>query len=334
MSSTTRTLLEIRNHIKDVTRVTQKNDMIDAMVNLTLMEINDPGWATKGYSHNWSFNRRKDSFSTVASTEFYVMPRDVDKIALVRQIESPVKLKYIRDDTFYRRIANPEAEGNPLYYRLWEEEGVSTRLSTDDTITIVSSSTSDGSTISVSIAGYDNNKIRRSESLNLNGTTEVGGTITFDASRPIRISKSTDTTGTITIKETTSGTTLLTLGEHERSPRFKVIGLYPIPSSAITIYLEYYTRIRRLEHDSAVPDIDSKWTWLIIQGTLSKVYRYQNKESDSMTSLNIFKQGLKAMVESDLSYPDEIPSLKGRGSNLAGVLELSDEQYSIFIPNG
>ena len=334
MSTTIRTLAGIRGHIKDVTRITQKNDMIDGMINLTLMEINDPGWATKGYDHNWSFNRRKDTFDTESGVEFYVLPRDLDKILLIRQISSPIKLKYVRDDTFYKRIPYPTATGRSLWYRLWEQEGVAVRLSTADTLTIVSSSASDGSTISVSIVGYDSNGIKRSETLSLDGTTDVNGTITFVADRPLRISKSADTTGTIIIKETTAGTTLLTMGEHERSPRFKVAGLYPIPSSALVMYLEYYTRIRRLEHNSDVPDIDNKWIWLIIQGVLAKVYQYQNKESNSYAAQNIFKQGVKAMVKADLSYPDEIPSLKKRGVGLPGILELSDEQFSVFIPHG
>lgn len=334
MSTTIRTLAEIRSHIKDVTRVTQKNNMIDGMINLTLMEINDPGWATKGYDHNWSFNRRKDTFDTVSGTEFYQLPRDLDKILLIRQTTSPIRLKYVRDDTFYKRIANPIATGRPLWYRLWEQEGVSVRLSTADTITIVSSSAADSSSISVSIVGYDSNGIKRSEELTLNGTTDVDGTITFVADRPLRISKSGDTTGTLTIKETTAGTTLLTMGEHERSPRFKVIGLYPIPSGAITMNLEYYTRIRRLEHNSSVPDIDNKWIWLVIQGVLAKVYQYQNKERNAATAQNNFKQGLKAMVKADLSFPDEIPSLRKRGIGLPGIFELSDEQFSVFIPHG
>ena len=32
MATTIRTLAEIRSHIRDVTRVTQKNDMIDGMI--------------------------------------------------------------------------------------------------------------------------------------------------------------------------------------------------------------------------------------------------------------------------------------------------------------
>ena len=324
-----RTLAEIRGNLKSTTRVTQKDDMIDEFVNLTLQEINNPGWAMKGFAHNWSFNRRKHTFATVASTEFYVLPRDLDKVSLIRQTTSPTRLRYVRDDTFYRAIPDPTATGNPRFYRLWEEEGVAVRLATADTITIVSSSTSDDSSISVSVVGYDSDGIKRSESLSMNGTTDVDGAITFVADRPLRISKSADTTGKITVKETSGDTTLVILGEHERSPRFKVIGLYPIPSSAITMQLEYWTRIRRLEHAESVPDIDNKWIWLIRQGALAKVYQYQNKESDFTIAQSVFRNGVKAMVKADMSYPDEIPSLKKKGRAGPGILELSDEKFSV-----
>jgi len=97
--------------------------------------------------------------------------------------------------------------------------------------------------------GYSTDGFLQSEELNLNGTTEVNGTLTYDAGRILKVSKSAQTTGKITISEFTAGTELLILGPEERTARFKMIGLYPIPGSAITMYLEYFTRIRRLVND-------------------------------------------------------------------------------------
>ena len=327
-----RTLSEIRTNLRNTTRETQINDTIDEFINLTLQEINNPSWATDGYDHSWSFNRRKDTITTVTDTEFYVLPRDLDKISIIRQTESPTKLKFLTDDVFYKRVPYPTATGNPLYYRIWEEEGVAVRLSTADTLSVVSSSTADGSSISIAIVGYDSNDIKRSETINLNGTTAANGTITFSASRPLRISKSANTTGTITIKEKTAGTTLLTIGEYERSPRFKVIGFYPLPSSAISIYLEYFTRIRRVEHDAEVPDIDEKWIWVVRLGALAKIRDYQNKPNDAAVAYGMYKAGVQSMVKSDLMIPDNLPTLKrnyflGR----AGIVELSDDNYSAWF---
>lgn len=307
-----RTKKEIRDNVAETTRESGINDLIDEYVNLTLQEINDPAWAfeqigIRGYNHKWTFNRRKTSFETVATIEDYVLPRDLESIGLVRQEDTPVKVKYLPDDVFFRMVPKPsDSSGNPLYYRLWVEEGLSTRLSADGTIDAVSDSTSDTSAYTVSVVGYDSAGIRRSEVLTLNGTTKVTGSITWNSGRPVRISKSATTNGQITI--TTSTTTLLVMGEEDRSPRFKIMSLYPIPSAAITIYLEYYTRIRRLENNADVPDLDEKWLWVVRLGALAKVRSYQNKP-DAALDFKMYGDGVRSMVKADIQNVDYIPYL-------------------------
>ena len=236
-----RTLQEIRNNVANTTRESQINSLIDEYINLTLQEINDPGWAFNNtYEHLWSFNRRKKTLKI--TSEETVLPRDLDKISFIRQINSPSRLLYVPDDVFYRYIPSPTSTGTPLYYRLWEEEGVSTRLSTNDTIDLVSSSASDTSAFTVTIVGYSTTGYIQSEVYTLNGITEVTGTLTFDSTRPLRVSKSGKTTGYITLHEHTAGTTTVVLGPEERSPRFRILGVYPIYSPAtgtITAVADY-----------------------------------------------------------------------------------------------
>ena len=143
---------EIRDHVASTCRETGINSLIEDYINQTLMEIQDPAWAfeqiagMRGYQHLWSFNRRKNTLTTVEDQEFYQLPRDLDKIGLIRQTESPIKIQYVPDEIFYRFIPYPTATGNPKYYRLWEEEGVETRLAAADTIDVVSDSASDSTT--------------------------------------------------------------------------------------------------------------------------------------------------------------------------------------------
>lgn len=327
------TRLEIRNNLKNTTGETQINDLIDEYINISLMEINDPAWATKGYNHLWSFNRRKHSFLTVSGTEFYQLPRDLDRVSLIRQTQSPIKLRRVPEELFHELIPNPTATGNPFWYRIWNEEGVEVRLAADDTVDVVSSSISDTSAFKVSISGYDTNGIKQSEELSLSGTTLVNGTITWDAGRPLRISKSAQTTGDITVTENSGGTTLVIVGQEERSPRFKVIGLYPIPGSGITMSLEYYTRIRRLTNDSGVPDIDSKWIWVVRLGALAKIYAFQEPDARrTLSTQSLYKQAVNGMVKADLVIPDYIPHLrKHRRRHRPGIVELADEDFSVHF---
>lgn len=329
-----KTLSELRSHISTTARELNINSTIDEFINTTLQEINDPAWAfeqtnpMRGYNHRWSFNRRKNTITTVASTEFYQLPRDLDEVFIIRQTDTPKKLRFYPDEIFYKAVPNPTATGNPRIYRLWEEEGISTRLTTADTITIVSSSTSD-TTQKVSIVGYNANGFIQSEELSLNGTTTVNGTLTYAANMPIRISKSANTVGYITVKEASGATNLVILGQEERSPRFKVVGLYPIPDAAITLYLEYYTRIRRLVNDTDVPDIDDKWTWVIRLGGLAKVYQYQGKEGLFNTTQALYAAGVRTMVKSDIGNSDYNPMLARHGQQ-GEIVTYSDEGYGSY----
>lgn len=314
------TRLTLRNRIATDTRETQINATIEDYLNLTLQEIQSPAWAfeqagLKGFDHKWSFNRRKTTLATVASTENYQLPRDLDDIGLIRQTSSPQKINFIPDDLFYEYLPNPTATGNPKWYRIWEQEGVEVRLSADDTIEVLSSSASDTAQ-TVRIVGKDANGLVRTESLTLSGTTAVAGAITYNSGDVLRISKSADTIGIITVRKATADVTLVLLAPTETAARFKVISFYPIPSSAITLYLEYFTHIRRLEGDNDVPDLAEKWMWLVRVGTMAKVYGYQKSESMFNTTQALFASGVRSMVREDLGNSDYIPVMRSQLQNL------------------
>jgi hypothetical protein len=327
------TLAEIRTNISSTVRDTQITTLIDDSINLAIQEINDPAWAFegvsafRGYEHNWSFNRRKYTLTTVASQEFYNLPRDLDKIGLVRQTASPSKLRYIPDNVFYSRVPDPTSTGNPLCYRLWNEEGVSTSLAANGTISLVSSSTADNSSISVSITGKDTNGIVITEVVALNGTTTATSTNTFVTGYPLQIVKSAQTTGNITF--TSGATTLLVMGRDDRAPKFKQIGLYPLPSSGISVYIEYYTRLRRLVNDSDAPNLDDKYIWIIRTGALAKIYQYKGKETESAAMQNMFMTGVRSMVKADMGNEDYVPYLTNHNDNVSSVVELSDNQWGL-----
>jgi hypothetical protein len=307
---------ELRANVLSTTRQSQAQigDLIDEFLNLVISEINNPGWAygRRDYNHLWNFLKRKTTFATVNGTGDYVLAREVDKIALLRQTDSPIKLTQVPDEKFFELIPNPTDTGNPRWYRLWETDGVATRLAAADTIDVVSSSTSDAGSaeLSVSVAGYSSG-IWTTETYALNGTTKVSGTVTFDA-REIFVSKQKDTTGTVTVTENSGATTLTTLGPDERASRFKIATLYPTPGSAITMYLEFYTRIPGLENDSDVPAFNERWHYVVRLGALAKVYQYLNKETDFATTQSLFASAVRSMVEADKQKPDLIEHLSPR----------------------
>lgn len=323
---------ELRDAALDTTR--QKNvqigPLVNDFINFTLSEINFPAWALKKGSHYlWNFLKRKTTFTTGDGDEDYVMKRDVDKIAFLRQTESPTKLIQIPDEKFFKLVPNPTAEGDPLYYRVWEREGVSTRLAADDTIDVISSSTSDSgnSALTVSVSGYDTDNVWRTETYQLNGTTVVPGSITFDADREIVVSKQQDTTGKITIRRNTGPATLVILGPDERTARFKVLSLYPIPNSSITMYLEYYRPIPLLNNDSDAPIFHENWHYVVRLGTIAKIYQYLNKP-DSFQMHALFRQAVRGMVEWDRSNPDLIEIMDREIRQPGRILSRSQDEIT------
>lgn len=309
---------EIVDNVLDTTRQerSQIGSLTEEYLNLTLNEINCPGWAfpRKNYNYQWNFLREKTTFSTVSGTSDYVLPREIEEIASITQRATPIRLSQIDRRDFNTFVPDPSNHnGNPRGYMLWENEGVSTALATADTIDVVSSSASDAgsSDYTVTVVGYDSNGILQSEVYTLNGKTAVSGTQTF-AAREIYVSKRSKTNGNITITENSGGTTLVVLGKEERAPRFKVITLHPIPSSAITMYVEYNTRIRELTNDSDVPNFNDKWHYVVRLGTLAKVFQYLNKEQNFIATHQMYAAGVRAMVAADKTNPDLVRHLLSR----------------------
>jgi len=238
------TMKELRDNVATTTRETQINSLIDTYINLSLQEINDPAWAFeqvqafRGYNHLWTFNRR---YATLPVTEATIpLPRDCDKINFLMYYLPLIKLKYIPDDSLDIFNIDPTTTGTPLYYRRWHEEGIPITLVTNDKVTVVSSSASDTSAFTVSVVGYSTSGFIQSEVITLNGVTAVNGTLTFAEDKPLKISKSGKTTGYITVaKQTAPLTELVVLGPEDRSPRFKMVGVYPYPdeeSGSITAF--------------------------------------------------------------------------------------------------
>ena len=304
-----RTLGEMRTHLK--TRIRKTGTTVDAFVtdclNMGLSEIH--------YFADWSWLRRKTTLSTVADQEDYRLDEEVDRIQLIRQRTTPHKLRYLPDRVFYRLIPNPEdlGTGNPRYYRQWEETSFETALAADDTIQVLSSNSADGSGFNVRIVGRNTSDVVIAETITLNGTTAVTSTNTWDSGSIMRVSKSANTTGVITVRRTTGATTLIQIGPLEANPRVKIISLYPIPSAVITINLEYLERLHYLVADADVPQMDTQWSSVLTQGALQHLWKYNQDDVAAATARQAFLQGLGQMLKADgATRYDYIPVLQGR----------------------
>ena len=300
------TLRELRTNIASTIRETQINDLLDAFINLTGTEIFN--------FHPWTWKRRKATFSTVADQENYSLDSEVGDIAFIRQLTTPMKLLYVPDHLAYAAIPNPEdlSTGTPRYYRRWEETGFATNLAAADTVYVSSSSASDTSAFTVRVRGRNSSGEIIEETLTLNGTSSVTSATTWAATGLLQISKSAVTTGTITCYRTTGSVQLTELEPNNLAPRFLRISLYPIPSAAITMYLEYFERYRYLIHDTDIPQMNHEWNWVLREGALAKAWEYKQNEAASAQHQSIFDRGLRQMREKDEINVDYIPVIQPR----------------------
>lgn len=313
-----KTFDEMTDYVASIVTDTQIETIIERALNLTQSEI----WTF----HPWGFKREKQTFSTVTSQEEYNLDEEVDEIRLLRQRTTPLKLIQVPDHLFYELQPDPEGQstGIPRYYRVWEETGFSTNLAAADTVYVVSSSTSDGSSFNIRLVGRNSDGTVVSETLTLNGTTNVTSSTTWAAGGLMQISKSAQTTGSISCRRTTGDTLLSRISPEESAPRFKRLSLYPIPSSVITMYLEYDKRLRLLVHDTDVPQIDHKWNWVLIEGTLAKIWQYKQKQSYAEIAQRRYERGLVLMRMQDDRSMDYVPLLRPRAMPYGTVRRSSD----------
>jgi hypothetical protein len=325
------TLDQNRDQIASTIRDTQISSLLTDFINLSLAEIHS--------YHTWTWLRRKTTFDTVASQENYNLDEEVGEIALLRQRSTPVKLIQVPDEFFYKVLPNIEdlSTDTPRFYRLWEESGFSTNITTAETITVVSSSASDTSSFSVRVTGRDANGLIIQETITLNGLTGVASSTTFQANGLISIAKSAATTGTITVTGTTSTTTMVRIAPTQIAPRFKRISLYPIPNAAITLYLEYYEAFRELINDNDIPQMDVKWWWVAREGALAKAWEYKQNEAATQLHQQNFLRGLEMMRRQDNRKMDLIKALEPRNYTYldrANVKRYSDSVNDAFPSYG
>ena len=153
----------------------------------------------------------------------------------------------------------------------------------------------------------------------------------------MQISKSGATTGTITCYRTTGATVLSELEPDNLTPRYKRLSFYPIPSSVLTMNLEYFERYRYLVHDTDVPQMDVKWGWVLREGALAKTWEYKQNETAFAQHQAIYQQGLKLMRAQDEANADYIPVLQPRFSQYGTIRRVSDSvndnfpSYSLVI---
>jgi hypothetical protein len=215
--------------------------------------------------------QREFSLISVANTSKYGLPLYVRKVL---NIEDPTTPRFVWTDTaraFDKRNPGSTETGTPYSAYNFGTRGIEKLPNSDGTLTLVSSATGDaGANYNVRVTGFNTSGVLVTEKVQMNGTTNVTTTNSYDSALGVeRI-----------VKEPASGTTFsgnVTVSDDDAnvisiipvwwdSPDYIWIEFDPIPSAAITYTLRCEMRKPPLVNDSDWPEFDQEYHELLIYG--------------------------------------------------------------------
>jgi len=81
--------------------------------------------------------------------------------------------------------------------------------------------------------------------------------------------------------------------------------LYPVPDSAVTIYLDYVARITKLADDAVTIELPEKYEDVLIQGFLKYAYGFDRELGDYTAQVQIYEKKVDDMIRENGMMPGE-----------------------------
>ena len=258
------------------------------------------------------------SFPTVAGQRVYPVPKQVMfPLYALRQKETGVKLTFMDTNLYDLLLPNDTSSGDPLNYYIESFGGSEYQPdSGGEQISIVSSNA--GDTTKTVIQGYDVSGNYLSEEVTLTGTSAGTSVNTYKTVE--RISKS-KTFGYITYSTALTGT-LSILNPNETQSMIQQIGLYPIPSSVITIYGRAWAKIPSLVYANEVPiGVDESHINAVVFGAYARFLRYdpKNLAETINAAFGLYEKEIMKILDNDARNPDSHPRMKSSREMVANL---------------
>jgi len=275
---------------------------------------------------NWRFAIVSgETLTTEASIAEYALPYDIERILYIG-IES---LRYALKELDWVDLREAEllgVTGRPEAYALGGLAGVTRQPATASQISIVSSSDSDTSQ-TVTIIGVVSGTVQ-TETVTLSGISTKTTTASF--SRIIRVAKNAETAGIVTLSAGVD--TLLMLAPAQLTVDYKLIRLYPTPSSVYTITYDYRRRVQNLTEDRDVPLLPVH-TWTVLKdGATMRALSWQ--KPDNLKEINhyqtLYEEGLRRMMTTEGRWAEGRWTVKGTFNETNEHKNL--ESYPRIIP--
>lgn len=226
------------------------------------------------------------NFTTVDGTEDYGMPNDFDKPLRIFDLTNKKDLTIITEEKYYDQalsnIADSTESNTPEFARLYGVRGVKTNVGSAGSKVKAKSSAAESSSVTVRVEGYiDSSKtILAFEDLTVTGTSYTSLT-TATFYEITRVSKSADSTGYITLADS-SENTLTILTSIDRVIQHPVLRLGKIPGQANSMRILYKKKIRKMVDNNDYPFVDADE--FIVTNSLGFAYS-QEKETESRATV-------------------------------------------------
>lgn len=210
--------------------------------------------------YNFWWNRKTDTFSTVANQAEYFLSYRCNPNQLVQMIDTSVNNSTVNRcfiEDIYNLLSFSTDTGDPINWAVEGNYGVQYQTTTgvegDDAIRVNSDSASDLG-IKVIIHGKSSG-IDTIEELELNGTTPVAGAIVWDVGSIWQVSLGSTTTGNVEIYGTSWTYTIAKIPAGQLRIQCPKIRLWRIPADVRSLQYSYQKRPIKVTNENDMVDL-------------------------------------------------------------------------------
>lgn len=263
------------------------------------------------YTKALKFYQTEGTFSTVSGTKYYYLSRELNlsrPIKFYNQSSDVYNIRNVDYDDILSRDMDENETGTTIRAAFVELSPTQRQPSeTSDTSTLrVKSSSSSDTTQKVTITGRATDGTRQfevTEELTLTGTTAVASTYTYVYIYDF--SKSTDTTGYISLLDSTSANLYAIIDPNRPRAEYQKWRLWPTPTAADTIKYVGHRRQRIPQNDSALIDVPSDLEAAFIQGLRADIHDINFDMLKAGKYDAIFERALQEAIENSTWADDE-----------------------------
>jgi len=253
--------------------------------------------SASGKKQGWSWLRQYGySFATVDATKVYALSPLVDTskiITMYNETESQY-IDSISEQEFRMHDPGADSSGTSYLYRLVGYAPVQHQPTATSVLTFVSSV---ADTANITIQGLNTGSVMITETITLNGTTDVVSTGSF--TKVMSLSKDDETAGYVTVTSDAAAVTNVVIAPKDRAVSHPLVAPYSVPSAVDTIYYDFTMKLQTLSATTDISLIPEKYHDVPELYAMARCYKHLNNAAMFQTTYGEFQSRIKEMKADD-----------------------------------